>query len=511
MLPQALLHTASPLSSSSGALTQLPRVVWRAGHARGLSAAAPAPKSPFKHRDAPWPTLNHDVKTKDVVSLTPWLKGGESVHDYVTRLLPSLRYDGPETFLASPTARTAAIKAKVDELMAEEQRNGGVLKMDGSTISTITAFPPGYIDKDREIIVGLQTDEPLKRAIKPQGGWRQPAQALEAHGGSLDPKVKEIYTKYRKTHNEAVFQLYTPEIRAARSNKLLTGLPDAYGRGRIIGDYRRVALFGVDALTAGKQADKEAMDSAIFSEDVMRLREEVSDQIKALKELKQMAASYGFDISRPATNAAEAVQWLYFGYLAAIKEQDGAAMSLGRVDSFLDSFIERDLAAGKLTEADAQELIDDFVLKLRMARHLRTPDYDSLFAGDPTWVTAVVGGMANDGEHAVTKTSYRILQTLYNLGNSAEPNITVLWSPRLPEAWKRFCSRVSINTCALQYESDDLMRPRFGDDCGAPDRALAGGAAPLPRRHGALRLVDVLDGEGVCTEPERDSPLSRQV
>jgi formate C-acetyltransferase len=395
-----------------------------------------------------------------------WLQPGDTVESYNNRLLPSLRYDGDSSFLAGATDRTKALMVKVNKLMAEELKKDGCYAVDNKIISGITAFPPGYIDKHLELIVGLQTDVPLKRAMKPFGGWRMVQQALESFGSTMEPRVKEIFTKYRKTHNEAVFDIYNKEIRLARSNKLLTGLPDAYGRGRIIGDYRRVALFGVDKLIADKKADKKKLDGGVFDEHTMQLREEISDQIKSLGELKEMAKSYGYDISQPATTARTAVQWLYFGYLAAIKEQDGAAMSLGRVDTFLDSFIQRDLDEGRLTEDGAQELIDDFVIKLRMARHLRTPDYNELFAGDPTWVTAVLGGMGADGGHAVTKTSYRILQTLYNLGISAEPNITLLWSPRLPQHWKQFCAKTSIDSSSTQYENDDLMSAKFGTDYG---------------------------------------------
>lgn len=332
--------------------------------------------------------------------------------------------------------------------------------------SSITSHPPGYIDRELEQIVGLQTDKPLKRAILPFGGIRMVETALKAYGYELDPKVKEIFTKYRKTHNDGVFDAYTEEMRRCRRSGIITGLPDAYGRGRIIGDYRRVPLYGVDRLIEDKEAQKASLDLDTMDEETIRLREELSEQIKALHELKEMGASYGFDLGRPATNAREAIQWLYLAYLAAVKEQNGAAMSLGRVSTFLDIYIERDLQAGILTEEEAQELIDHFVMKLRMVRFLRTPEYNELFSGDPTWVTECIGGMGLDGRPLVTKTSFRMLHTLYNLGPAPEPNLTVLWSERLPEAFKRYCAKVSIETSSIQYENDDLMRPYWGDDYG---------------------------------------------
>ena len=374
-------------------------------------------------------------------------------------------YTGGPEFLCGPTARTTALWRKLTDLMAVE-RERGILDVDTATPSTITSHAPGYIDRDKEIIVGLQTDAPLKRAIMPNGGLRMVREGLAAYGYELDPRVEEIFTRYRKTHNDGVFDAYTPEIRAARRNGIITGLPDAYGRGRIIGDYRRVPLYGVDRLIKGKKADKAALDDRPSTEEVVRAREELAEQIRALDELVVMAASYGFDVRRPAATAREAVQWLYLAYLAAIKEQNGAAMSLGRTSTFLDIYLQRDLGAGLLTESEAQELIDDFVMKLRIVRFLRTPAYDELFSGDPTWVTEAIGGIGCDGRPLVTKTSFRFLQTLYNLGPAPEPNLTVLWSPALPEGFKRFCAQVSIDTSSIQYESDELLRPRYGDDTG---------------------------------------------
>ncbi len=385
------------------------------------------------------------------------------VRDFIQRNVTP--YTGDASFLAGPTARTTAVWGKLSELMAAERASkGGVLDVDVSTPAGITAHAPGYLDRAAELIVGLQTDAPLKRAIVPNGGWRMVESGLRAYGFEPDERVREIFTRYRKTHNDGVFDAYTPEILAARRWHIVTGLPDAYGRGRIIGDYRRVALYGTDALIAAKRGERAELDAEYASEDVIRLREELAEQIRALSELTQMAASYGYDISGPATTAREAVQWVYFAYLAAVKEQNGAAMSLGRTSTFLDVYFERDLEAGRLDEIDAQELIDDFVMKLRAVRFLRTPEYDALFSGDPTWVTESLGGMAADGRPLVTKTSFRYLQTLYNLGPAPEPNLTVLWSPRLPEPFKRFCAQVSIDTSAIQYESDELLRERWGDD-----------------------------------------------
>lgn len=374
-------------------------------------------------------------------------------------------YDGDARFLAGPTERTIKLWDKVKDLMAQERAAGGVLSFDTKIISDITSHAPGYIDRDLEQIVGLQTDAPLKRAIMPFGGIRVVRTSVEEHGGALDPEVEKIF-KYRKTHNDGVFDVYTDEIKIARENKLLTGLPDAYGRGRIIGDYRRVALYGVDFLIEQKQQAIRQYVHYDMSDDLIRKREELSEQIRALQELKEMAASYGFDISRPAADTREAIQWLYFGYLAAIKEQNGAAMSLGRTSTFLDIYAERDLASGRYTESQIQELVDHFIIKLRMVRFLRTRAYDELFSGDPTWVTESLAGMGMDGRHMVTKMSFRYLHTLINLGPAPEPNLTVLWSARLPEAFKRYAAEISIKTSAIQYENDDLMRPELGDDYG---------------------------------------------
>ena len=371
-------------------------------------------------------------------------------------------YDGDDSFLAGPTARTKGVWDRLTKLFVEERKKG---VLDVSQIPTsITAHAPGYIDKDNEIIVGLQTDAPLKRAIMPNGGWRMVVSSLEAYGYKPEPQIAEAFTKYRKTHNDGVFDAYTPDIRACRSSHVLTGLPDAYGRGRIIGDYRRVTLYGVDRLISRKKEEKAALDNRASTENIIRDREELSEQIRALGELKEMAKSYGYDISGPATTAREAVQWLYFAYLAAVKEQNGAAMSLGRVSTFLDIYFERDLKAGRLTEQQAQEIIDDFVIKLRIVRFLRTPEYDDLFAGDPTWVTESIGGMGDDGRSLVTKTSFRMLQTLYNLGPAPEPNLTIWYSPRMPDGFRKFASKVSIDTSSIQFESDEIMRRTWGDD-----------------------------------------------
>ena len=371
-------------------------------------------------------------------------------------------YDGDAGFLAGPTERTTKLW---NEVMKQERSAGGVLDFDTKIISDITSHAAGYIDKELEQIVGLQTDKPLKRAIMPFGGIRVVRTSVEEHGGKLDPEVERIF-KYRKTHNDGVFDVYTDEIKIARSNKLLTGLPDAYGRGRIIGDYRRVALYGVDFLIEQKKEAVQRYVHADMSDDLMRKREELAEQIRALKELKEMAASYGCDISKPAQDTKEAIQWLYFGYLAAVKEQNGAAMSLGRTSTFLDIYAERDLKSGKYTEEQIQEFVDHFIMKLRMVRFLRTKVYDSLFSGDPTWVTESLAGMGMDGRHMVTKMTYRYLHTLENLGPAPEPNLTVLWSSRLPEPFKHYAAHISIATSAIQYENDDLMRPDLGDDYG---------------------------------------------
>ena len=371
-------------------------------------------------------------------------------------------YDGDEAFLQPATERTLAIWKILTDLFVEERKKG---VLDVSQIpSSITAHAPGYIDRDREIIVGLQTDAPLKRAIMPNGGYRMVLSSLKAYGYEPDPAVTEAFTKYRRTHNDGVFDAYTADVRRCRSSHILTGLPDAYGRGRIIGDYRRVALYGVARLIEHKQQEKNSLDPLPSMDAIIRDREELAEQIRALKELQKMAAAYGFDISRPAGNAREAVQWLYFGYLAGVKEQNGAAMSLGRTTTFLDVYFARDLEAGTLNESQVQEIIDDFVIKLRIVRFLRTPEYDELFAGDPTWVTESIGGMGDDGRSLVTKTSFRILQTLYNLGPAPEPNLTVWYSPKMPDGFRRFSAKVAIDTSSLQFESDEIMRRTWGDD-----------------------------------------------
>ena len=375
-------------------------------------------------------------------------------------------YEGDASFLAGESERTKKLWDEVAELCKKEIANGGTLDVDTTTITAIDAYKPGYIDKELEQIVGLQTDAPLKRAIMPYGGIRMVENSCKAYGYELDPEVSKIFTKYRKTHNQGVFDAYTKEMRACRKSGIITGLPDAYGRGRIIGDYRRVALYGVDKLIEDKMAQKNSLELSTIDEDTIRLREEISEQINALEALKRMGESYGFDISRPAENSKEAVQWLYFGYLAAVKDQNGAAMSLGRTSTFLDIYFERDLKAGTITEEEIQELMDHFVMKLRMVRFLRTPEYNELFSGDPTWVTESIGGMGIDGRTLVTKNSFRVLNTLYTLGPSPEPNLTVLWSTRLPQGFKDFCSKVSIDTSSIQYENDDLMRGYWGDDYG---------------------------------------------
>ena len=372
-------------------------------------------------------------------------------------------YTGDESFLTKSTEKTKKVWSILEDKMKVELEKG-IYDVDTKTVSGIDAYNPGYISKDDEVIVGLQTDKALKRICNPWGGIRMVESALKSYGYEIDPEMKKIFTKYRKTHNQGVFDAYTPDIRAARHAGLLTGLPDAYGRGRIIGDYRRVALYGIDRLIEGKKFDQSQLDEVEMTSSVIRMREELTEQIEALEEIKSMASKYGYDISKPATNALEATQWLYFGYLAAIKENNGAAMSLGRTSTFLDIYIERDLQEGTLDEKGAQEIIDQFIIKLRIARHLRTPEYNDLFAGDPTWVTESLGGMALDGRTLVTKNSFRYLHTLTNLGPAPEPNMTVLWSKELPEGWKDYCAKMSIQTDALQYESDDLMRPIYGDD-----------------------------------------------
>ena len=372
-------------------------------------------------------------------------------------------YTGDSSFLAGATKRTDDLMTEVQKLFVLERMHGGVLDIDTNTVSSLTNYAPGYIDKDKELIVGLQTDSPLKRGVNPFGGIRMARQACEAYGFKLGDNVEDEF-RYRTTHNDGVFRVYTEEMRKARHCHVITGLPDAYGRGRIIGDYRRVALYGIDRLIEEKQKDKAELEKNVFDAQNIRLTEEVFKQISFLKMMKEMADMYGYDISEPAANTKEAIQWTYFAYLAAIKEQNGAAMSLGRVSTFFDIYIERDMENGTLTETDAQELIDDFVMKLRLARHLRTPEYNELFGGDPMWITEAVGGMGKDGRTLVTKSSFRILNTLYTLGPSPEPNLTILWSPLLPENFKKFCAKVSADTDSIQYENDDVMRPHHGDD-----------------------------------------------
>ncbi len=408
------------------------------------------------------------VADKDVTFIGPAFTGTSWQHEINVRDFIQLNvhpYSGDESFLVPPTERTLALWKEVRALMDAETAKGGTLDMDTEIISTINSHEPGYINKSIELIVGLQTDKPLKRALMPFGGIKIAEKACAAYGYKVSPRVHDIFTHYRKTHNDGVFDVYNDNIRKARSAHVITGLPDGYGRGRIIGDYRRVALYGIDRLVDERKEQFAALDNVI-NEETIRLREEMQEQIRALAELKAMAASYGCDISKPAMNAREAIQWTYFGYLGAVKEQNGAAMSIGRVSSFLDIYIERDLANGVLTEETAQELIDDLIIKLRMIRYARTPEYNDLFSGDPTWVTESLGGMGIDGRPLVTKTSFRFLHTLTNLGPAPEPNLTVLWSNNLPEAWKKYCAQVSIETSSIQYENDDLMRPYWGDDYG---------------------------------------------
>ena len=373
-----------------------------------------------------------------------------------------IAYDGDENFLEKPTKKTQNLWHECEELLKEELKKH-VLDIDTENMSGITSFKPGYISKEDDVIVGLQTDKPLKRIVNPYGGIRMVYSELDAYNYKLDEKVDKYFNEYRKTHNQGVFDAYTKDIRKARHVGLLTGLPDAYGRGRIVGDYRRIALYGIDFLKEEKIKDLDNLTGPM-TDELIRLREEVSEQIKALEKVKIMADSYGFDISKPANNAKEAIQWTYFGYLAAVKENNGAAESIGRLDAFLDIYINRDIEEGTLNEKEAQELIDNFIIKLRLVRHLRTPEYDELFSGDPTWVTCSMGGITTEGKHMVTKTSYRILHTLTNLNPAPEPNMTVLWSEKLPENYKKYCAKMSIQTDALQYENDDLMRPK-GELC----------------------------------------------
>ena len=372
-------------------------------------------------------------------------------------------YEGDSSFLADPTRATFDLWQKCCELFKKERENGGVLDMDTEIISTITSHGAGYIDKNLEKIVGLQTDMPLKRSMQPFGGIRMAEGACKSYGYEVDPKVSELFTKYRKTHNQGVFDCYTPEMKAARHSAILTGLPDAYGRGRIIGDYRRIALYGIDRLIEDKKSQHASLDGEMTAEKI-QLKEEIAEQIRALQEMAELGRIYGFDITRPAENAKEAIQWLYFGYLAAVKEQNGAAMSIGRTSTFLDIYIERDLRNGVITEEEAQELIDQFIMKLRLVKFARTPEYNSLFSGDPTWVTESIAGVGVDGRPLVTKNSFRYLHTLENLGTSPEPNLTVLWSTKLPKAFKEYCARISISTSSIQYENDDMMRVTHGDD-----------------------------------------------
>ena len=393
-----------------------------------------------------------------------WWQDRIDVRDFIQRNYTPYTEKGD--FLSGPTKATEELWSHTRKLLHKEVAAGGTLDVDTSRVGGITSHGPGYIEKENERVFGLQTDAPLKRAVLPYGGIRMVEAACKAYGYDLDPQIADIFENYRKTHNDGVFDAYTQEMKAARKAGIITGLPDAYGRGRIIGDYRRVALYGVEKLVDDKRLQLESLDVGILDEDTIRNREEISDQIDALGELIAMAKSYGFDVSRPAETAAEAVQWTYFAYLAAVKEQNGAAMSLGRVSTFLDIYVQRDLEAGALSEEEAQELIDQFVLKLRLIRFLRTPDYNELFSGDPTWVTEVIGGMGTDGRTLVTKSSFRFLQTLYNLGPAPEPNMTVLWAKQLPDGFKDFCSKVSIDTSSVQYENDDLMRNYWGDDYG---------------------------------------------
>jgi formate C-acetyltransferase len=386
-----------------------------------------------------------------------------NVRDFILKNFSE--YTGDSSFLEGATEETLQLWQQVMELTKQERDNGGVLDMDTKVVSTITSHGPGYLDQNKEKVVGFQTDKPFKRSMQPFGGIRMAKAACEAYGYELDKEVEKIFTDFRKTHNQGVFDVYTKEMLQARKAGIITGLPDAYGRGRIIGDYRRVALYGVDFLMAQKKKD-HGTTSSVMTEDTMRLREEISEQYRSLNELKQLAQSYGYDISKPASNAVEAFQWVYFAYLAAIKEQNGAAMSLGRVATFLDIYIERDLQNGTLTEKEAQEIVDHFVMKLRLVKFARTPDYNELFSGDPTWVTESIGGMAHNGQSLVTKNSFRFLHTLDNLGPAPEPNLTVLWSPALPENFKKYCAEMSIKTSSIQYENDDLMRCEYGDDYG---------------------------------------------
>ena len=404
-------------------------------------------------------TLEKQSSTTDFVG-GKW-QSEINVRDFIQRNYTP--YDGDSSFLAGPTEATTKLWQECCDLFKKERENGGVLDMDTKIVSTITSHGAGYIDKDLEKIVGLQTDKPLKRSLQPFGGIRMAETSCKSYGYEVDPEITEIFTKYRKTHNQGVFDVYTPEMRAARHAAILTGLPDAYGRGRIIGDYRRIALYGIDRLIEDKKEQHASVDGEM-TPDKIQLKEELAEQIRALEEMKQLGQIYGYDISQPAKNAKEAIQWLYFGYLSAVKEQNGAAMSLGRTSTFLDIFIERDLRNGVITEEEAQELIDHFIMKLRLVKFARTPEYNSLFSGDPTWVTESIGGVGVDGRHMVTKNSFRYLHTLENLGTAPEPNMTVLWSKRLPHNFKQYAAHISIKTSSIQYENDDMMRVTHGDD-----------------------------------------------
>ena len=390
-----------------------------------------------------------------------WCTTSVNVRDFIKKNYTP--YDGDESFLAAPTEATKQLWEQITELSRLEREAGGVLDMDTKIVSTITSHEAGYLNKNLEQIVGLQTDKPFKRSLQPFGGIRMAQNACSQYGYEVDPEIVKIFTKYRKTHNQGVFDAYTPEMRMARKSAIITGLPDAYGRGRIIGDYRRVALYGVDMLIADKKHQIDTSLVRMTSKNI-RLREELAEQVRALEELKELGRIYGFDISRPASNAKEAVQWLYFGYLAAVKEQNGAAMSLGRTSTFLDIYIQRDIEKGIITEEQAQELIDHFIMKLRIVKFARTPEYNELFSGDPTWITESIGGVDVDGHHLVTKNSFRYLHTLDNLGTAPEPNMTVLWSQKLPRKFKEYCAKMSIKTSSVQYENDDMMRVIHGDD-----------------------------------------------
>ncbi len=404
-------------------------------------------------------TLEKQSSTSDFVG-GKW-QSEINVRDFIQKNYTP--YDGDSSFLAGPTEATTKLWQECCDLFKKERENGGVLDMDTKIVSTITSHGAGYIDKSLEKIVGLQTDAPLKRSLQPFGGIRMAETSCKSYGYEVDPEITEIFTKYRKTHNQGVFDVYTPEMRAARHAAILTGLPDAYGRGRIIGDYRRIALYGIDRLIEDKKEQHASVDGEM-TPDKIQLKEELAEQIRALEEMKELGQIYGYDISQPAKNAKEAIQWLYFGYLSAVKEQNGAAMSLGRTSTFLDIFIERDLRNGVITESEAQEMIDHFIMKLRLVKFARTPEYNSLFSGDPTWVTESIGGVGIDGRHMVTKNSFRYLHTLENLGTAPEPNMTVLWSKRLPHNFKQYAAHISITTSSIQYENDDLMRVTHGDD-----------------------------------------------